>query len=158
MWKGMRWKDDRKWNLETLHCWLWRWRKGPQAKECSVQFSHSVVSDSYVTPWIPACQASLYITNSWGPSKPMSIESVMPSNHLLFCHPLLILPSIFPSIRVFSSESALCIRWPKYWSFNFNISPSSEHPGLIFRMDWLDFLCSSYIIECRVLKCPIIAV
>ena len=70
----------------------------------------------------------------------MSIESVMPSNHLILCRPLLLLPSIFPSIRVFSSESVLCIRWPKYWSFSFNISPSNEHPGLIFRMDWLDLL------------------
>ena len=80
------------------------------------------------------------ITNSQIPPKPMSIESVMPSNHLILCHPLL-LPSVFPSIRVFSNESALHIRWPKYWSFNFNISPFNEHPGLIcFRMDWLDLL------------------
>ena len=94
----------------------------------------------FVTPWTPAHQASLSITNSWSPPKPMSIESVMPSNHLL-CHPLLFLPSIFPSIRVFSNESALHIRWPEYWSFSFNISPSNEHPGLIsFRMDWLDLL------------------
>ena len=76
-----------------------------------------------------------------GSTQPMSIESVMPSNHLILCHPFLLLPSIFPSIRVFSSESALCIRWPKYWSFSFNISPSNEHPGLIsFKMDWLDLL------------------
>ena len=81
------------------------------------------------------------ITNSLSPPKPMSIESVMPSNHLILCCPLLLLPSIFPSIRVFSNESALCIRWPKYWSFNFNNSPTNEHPGLIsFRMDWLDLL------------------
>ena len=86
-------------------------------------------------------QASLSITNSQSPPKPMSIELVMPSNHLILCHPLLLLPSIPPSIRVFSNESALHIRWPKYWSFSFNISPSSEHPGLIsFRMDWLDLL------------------
>ena len=85
-------------------------------------------------------QASLSITNSWSPPKPMSIESVMPSNHLILCRPLL-LPSIFPSISGFSNESALLIRWPKYWSFNFNISPYNEHPGLIsFRMDWLDLL------------------
>ena len=90
----------------------------------------------FVTPWTAACQASLSITNSQSPPKPM-----MPSNHLFLCHPLLLLPSIFPSIRVFSSESAPPIRWPKYWSFSFNISPSSEHPGLIFfRMDWLDLL------------------
>ena len=88
-----------------------------------------------------ARQASLSITNSWSPPKPMSIESVMPSNHLILSRPLLLLPSIFPSIRVFSNESALCIRWPKYWSFSFNISPSNEHPGLIsFKMDWLDLL------------------
>ena len=87
-----------------------------------------------------ACQASLSITNSQSPPRPMSIESVMPSNHPILCHPLLLLPSILPSIRVFSNESALCIRWPKYWSFSF-ISPSNEHPGLIsFRMDWLDLL------------------
>jgi len=95
----------------------------------------------FATPWTAACQASLSITNSWSLPKLISIESVMPSNHLIFCHPLLLLPSIFPSIRVFSNESALCIRWPKYWSFSFNISPSNEHPGLIsFRMDWLDLL------------------
>ena len=86
-------------------------------------------------------QASLSITNSRSPPKPMSIESMMPSNHLILCCPLLLLPSIFPSIRVFSSESALCIRWPQDWSFSFSISPSNEHPGLIsFRMDWLDLL------------------
>ena len=95
----------------------------------------------FATPWTAAHQASLSITNSQSPPKPMSIESVMPSIHLTLCHPLLLLPSIFPSIRVFSNESALCVRWPKYWSFSFSISPSNEHPGLIsFRMDWLDFL------------------
>ena len=92
----------------------------------------------FVTPWTTARQASLSITNCWSLPKPMSIESVMPSNHLIHCHPLLLLPSNFPSIRVFSNESALHIKWPKYWSLNFNISPSKEHPGLIcFRMDWL---------------------
>ena len=95
----------------------------------------------FVTPWTVACQASLSLTNSRSSPKPISIESVMPSNHLILCCPLLLLPSIFPSIRVFSNESALCIRWPKYWSFSFNISPSNEHPGLMsFRMDWLDLL------------------
>ena len=95
----------------------------------------------FVTPWTAACQASLSITNSGSPPKPMSIESMMPSNHLILCHPLLLLPSIFPSIRVFSNESTLHMRWPKYWSFSFNISPSNEQPGLIsFRMDWLDLL------------------
>ena len=95
----------------------------------------------FVTPWTAACQASLSITNSQSLLKFMSIESVMPSNHLILCRPLLLLPSVFPSIRVFSSESALHIRWPKNWSFSFNISPSNEHPGLIScRMDWLDLL------------------
>ena len=88
-----------------------------------------------------ACQASLSITNSWSLLKLKSIGSVMPSNHVILCHPLLLWPSIFPSIRVFSNESTLRIRWPKYWSFSFNISPSNEHPRLIsFRMDWLDLL------------------
>ena len=95
----------------------------------------------FETPWTAAHQASLSITNSWSLPKPMSIESVMPSNHLILCRPLLLLPSIFPSIRAFPSESALRIRWPNYWSFSFNISPSNEHPRLIsFRMDWLDLL------------------
>ena len=92
-------------------------------------------------PWTAACQASLSITNSWSPPKPMSIELMMPSNHIILCHPLLLLPSIFPSIRVFSNEWAFRMRWPKSWSFSFNLSPSNEHPGLIcFRMDWLDLL------------------
>ena len=95
----------------------------------------------FATPWTATHQASLSITNSQRPPKPTSIESMMPSNHLILCRPLLLLPSIFPSIRVFSNESALCIRWPKYWGFSFSISPSNEHPGLIsFRMDWLDLL------------------
>ena len=95
----------------------------------------------FATPCTAACQASLSVTNSQSPPKPVSIESVMPSNRLILCHPLLLLPSIFPSIRVFPNESALHVRWPKYWSFSFNISPSNEHPGLIsFRMDWLDLL------------------
>ena len=94
----------------------------------------------FVTPWIAARKPSLSITNSGSLPRLMSIESVMPSNHLILCHPLLFLPSIFPNIRVFSNESALHIRWPKYWSFSFNISPSNEHPELIFRMDWMDLL------------------
>ena len=95
----------------------------------------------FVTPWTTACQASLSITNSRSLLKFMSTESVMPSNHLILCHPLLLSPSIFPSIRVFSNESALLIRWPKYWSFSFNISLSNEHTGMIsFRNDWLDLL------------------
>ena len=104
------------------------------SKFSSVQFI-SVQSLSrvqlFATPWTAARQASLSITNSWSPPKPMSIELVMPSNHLILCQPLLLLPSIFPSIRVFSNESVLCIRWPKYWSFRFNISPSNEYLGLI---------------------------
>ena len=108
----------------------------------SVQFS-SFQSLSrvrlFATPWIAARQASLPITNSWSLPKLMSIESVMPSSHLILCHPLLP-PSIFPSIRVFYNKSVLLIRWPKYWSFSFNISPTNEHPGLIFMMDWLDLL------------------
>ena len=95
----------------------------------------------FATPWTAACQATLSITNSRGPPKPMSIESVMSSNHLILYCPLLLLALMFPSIRVFSNESALRIRWPKYWSFSFSISPSNEHSGLIsFRMDWLDLL------------------
>ena len=92
----------------------------------------------FATPWTTTFKASLSITSSWSLLKLRSIESVMPSNHLILCRPLLLLPSIFPSIRVFSNESALCTRWPKYWSFSFNVSPSNEHPT--FRMDWLDLL------------------
>ena len=115
------------------------WHMGSYFQFSSVQsVSHVWL---FVTPWTTAHQASLSITNSWSPPKPMSIKSMMPSNHLILCHPLLLLPSIFPSIRVFSNESALHIRWSKYYSFSFNISPSNEHPGLIcFRMDWLDLL------------------
>ena len=111
----------------------------------SQSVNQSVQSLSHVwlfaTPWTAARQASLSITNSQSLFKLMSIESVMPSNHFVLCHPLLLSPSIFPSIRVFSNESALRIRWPKYWSFGFSISPSNEQSGLIsFRMDWLDVL------------------
>ena len=95
----------------------------------------------FVTPWIAARQASLSITNSWSSLRLSSIKSVMPSSHLILCRPLCLLPPIPPSIRVFSNESTLRMRWPKYWSFSFNISPFKEHPGLIsFRMDWLDLL------------------
>ena len=95
----------------------------------------------FATPWTAACQASLFITKSWSLLKLMSVKLVMPSNHLILCRPLLLLPSIFPSIRVFSHESVLHIRWPKYWSFSFSISPSSEYSGLFsFRMDWWDLL------------------
>ena len=107
----------------------------------SVQFSSSVVSDSLATPWTAVCQASLSISISWRLLKLMSVESVIPSNHLILCCPLLLLPSIFPSITVFSNESVLRIRWPKYWSFSFSINPPNEYSGLIsFRMDWLDLL------------------
>ena len=108
----------------------------------SVQFSRSVMSDSLRPHELQhAQQASLSITNSRSSPKPMSIESVIPSNHLILCRPLFLLPSIPPSVSVFSNESALRIRWPQYWSFSFNISPTNEHPGLIsFKMDWLDIL------------------
>ena len=113
------------------------WKHGHQFS--SVQSLSRV--QLFMTPCTSARQASLSITNSQSPPRPMSIKSVMPSNHLILCCPLLLLPSLFPSITVFSSESALHIRWRKYWSFSFNISPSNEHPGLIsFRMDWLDLL------------------
>ena len=106
----------------------------------SIEFSCSVVSDS-ATPWTAACQASLSITNSWSLLKLMSIESLMPSNHLILCRPLLLLPLTFPSIRIFSIESVLCIRWPKYWNFSFSISPFNDYSGLIsFRIDWFDLL------------------
>ena len=111
-------------------------------RKISVQFNHSVMSDPLRPHELqharPPC---LSITNSWHLLKLMSIESVTPSNHLILCHPLLLLPSIFPSTRVFSSDSVLCIRWPNYWSFSFSITPSSEYSGLIFfRMDWLDLI------------------
>ena len=94
-----------------------------------------------LTPWTAACQASLSFTISWSLLKLTSIEPVMPPSHLILCRPLFLLPSIFPSIRVFSNELALCIRWPKYWNFNFNVSPYNEYSGLSsFRMDWLDLL------------------
>ena len=106
----------------------------------------------FATPWTAARQASLSITNSWGSPKLMSIESVMPSNHLILCRSLLLLPSIFPSIKVFSNESALRIRWPKYWSFSFNISPSNEHPGLISREMQIIIKWVNHYIFTRVLK------
>ena len=134
-------------NLQSVfHCYklvvwrmLYKWNHRGYNIFSSVQMLSRV--QLFVTPWITACQPSLSITNSRSTPKPMSIELVMASNHLIPCRPLLLLPSIFPSIRVFSNESALHIRWPKYWSFSFNISPSNEHPGLIsFKMDWLDLL------------------
>ena len=108
---------------------------------CSATLSSVAQSCLTETPWTAACQASLSITNSRSSLRLTSIESVMPSNHLILCHPLLLLPSIFPSIRVFSNEPVLRSRWPKYWSFSFSISPSNEYSGLIsFRIDWLDLL------------------
>ena len=108
---------------------------------CSIQFNHSVVSNSFQPHEPQHARPPCPSPTPMSPPKPMSIESVIPSKHLILCRPLLLLPSIFPSRRVFSNESALHIRWPKYWSFSFNISPSNEHPGLIsFRMDWLDLL------------------
>ena len=115
----------------------------------SVQFSHSVVSDS-LRPHESQHARPSCPSHSRSPPKPMSIESVMPSNHLILCHPLLLLPSVFPSIRVFSNESALRIRWPKYWSFSFNIRPSNEHPGIIsFRVNWLDLLAVQGTLKSR---------
>ena len=117
---------------------FWIWFSSVQLFSCVRLF---VRLFSVVSPWTAARQASLSITNSQSPPKPTSIESVMPSNHLILCHPLLLLPPIPPSIRIFSNESTVRMRWPKYWHFSFNISPSNEHPGLIsFRMDWLDLL------------------
>ena len=123
----------------SVHCCVLSFYKSTGHRVSPVQ-SLSCAQLS-ATPWTTAHQASLSITNSWSSPKSMSIESVMPSNHFILCRPLLLLPSIFPSIRVFSSESALHIRWPKYSSFSFNISPSSEHPGLIsFSVDWFYLL------------------
>ena len=119
----------------------------------SVQFSRSVMSDSAI-PWIAICKDSLSITKSWSILKLMPIKLVMPSNHLIFCHPLLLLPSNFSSITVFSNESVLCIRWPKYWSFSFIISPSSDYSGLIsFRMDWLDLLAVQWTLKSLLQHC-----
>ena len=134
----------------VLSCFLQFFRSVPATVICLFVLINSVFQKStvqslsrvrlFATPWTTARQASLSITNPQSLLKLMSIESVMPSNHLILCRPLL-WPSIFPSIRVFSSESVLCIRWPKYWSFSFSISPSNEHSGLIFfRIDWFDLL------------------
>ena len=120
----------------------WSARNFPRKYELSSVFSVQL----FVTPCTAACQVSLSVANSWSLLKLMSVESVMPTNHLILCHPLLCLPAIFPSIRVFSHESVLCIWWPKYWSFS--ISPSNEYSGLIsFRMDWLDLLAVQGTLE-----------
>ena len=117
---------------------LLNWQAGSLPLSSAHLLSHV---QFFATPWTAACQASLFITNSWSLVKLMSIELVMPSNHLILCRPLLLLPSIFPSIRGFSKELALHIRWPRYWSLGFSISPSKEYSGLIsFRNDWFDLL------------------
>ena len=121
-----------------FHCSWYNSKSSLESHSPAPQFRHLAVSDS-ATPWTFARQAFLYITNPRSPPKPMSIESVMPSNHLILCRPLFLLPSIFSSIRVFSNESALCIRWPKYWSFSFNISPTNEQPGLI-SLEWTGWI------------------
>ena len=128
-------------NLNLTVVWCWNTQTYMYFRLSSVsQFSRSVMSDS-VTPWTAARQVSLSITNSQSLPRVVSIELVMPSNHLISCHHLLLLPSIFPRIRIFSKESVLHIRWPKYWSFNFSIIPSKEYSGLIsFRMAWFDLL------------------
>ena len=166
-----QWSELTTWLSECVIWSLWWFHVMPDSKPCAVQFhpitkaeghtlhdrelewdnrswstgaQFSSVSQScrlFVTPWIAARQASLSITNSRSSLKLLSIESVMPSSHLILCHPLLLLLPIPPSIRVSSNESTLLMRWPKYWSFSFSIIPSTEHPGLIsFRMDWLDLL------------------
>ena len=140
-WQPIMLKTERWQSLKEL--WI--------VSHTSVQFS-SIQSLSrvwlFATPWIAACQASLSITNSQSLLKLMSIEPVMPSNHLILCHPLLLSPSIFPSIRVFSNESALHIRWPKYWSFSFSNSPSNKYSGVIcFRTDWFDLLAVQGILK-----------
>ena len=130
MWKQLRCPSADEWIRKLWYIYI---------MEYSVQSLSCV--QLFATPWTTARQASLSITNFWSLPKLMSIELVMLSNHLILCHPLLLLPSIFPNNRVFSNESALLIRWPKYWTFSFSFSPSNEHPGLIsFRMDWLDLL------------------
>ena len=121
--------------------WPGGWRDQRQEVYFGSQFSRSLVSNSLRPHGLQHVKASLSITNSWSLLKLLSIQLVMPSNHLILCHPLLLPPSIFPSIRVFSNESGLHMRWPKFWSFSFSISPSNEHPRLIsFRMEWLDLL------------------
>jgi len=136
LWYLQDW-GGRSWNQSSKDTKGWLYSLPPPT---SVQFNLSPVR-LFATPWTAALQASLTIANPWSLLRLMSIESVMPSNHLILCHPLLLLPSIFPSIRVFFSESILHIRWPKYWSFSFSIISSNAYSGLIsFRMDWLDIL------------------
>ena len=136
--------DYTKFRYKPVRIFVYFWKIFDYCLQFSFQLSSVLLLSCvqlFATPWTAACQASLSITNSRSLLKLMSIESVMPSSHLILCGPLLLLPSIFPSIRVFSNESALCIRWPKYWSFGFSISPFNEYSGLTsFRMDWLDLL------------------
>ena len=133
-------------NLEFCPSEFWTFGLLPLRSISSVQSLSCV--QLFATPWTAARQASLSITNSQSLPRLLSIESVMPSNHLILCRPILLLPSIFPSVGVFSNESALHVRWPKYWSSSFNISPSNEHPGLIsFRVDWLDLLAVQGILK-----------
>ena len=147
---------------ETLadSCLEWPFGFFHQGYRESVQFSPFQLLSHvrlFAIAWIAARQASLSITSSWSSLRLVSIESVMPFNHLILCRPLLLLPSIFPNIRTFSNESAFHIRWQKYWSFNFNISPSNEHSGLIFRMNWLDLLTvqSSRLYSASILRFPL---
>ena len=137
------WFKHRVYDMASIPFFSFHWKRMFYFNE-KMQFS-SVAQSCWLfaTPWIAACQASLSITNSWSSLKLMSIESVMPSSHLILCRPLLLPPSIFPGIRVFSNDSVLHIRWPKYWSFSLSISPSDEYSGqLSFRMDWLDLLAA----------------
>ena len=133
-------------SVQRIQCHYYKNWKNPMSQMKIQLFVNSSVQSLsrvrlFATPWVAACQASLSIINSWSLLKLLSIESVMPSSHLILHRPLLHLPPIPPSIRVFSNESTLCMRWPKYWSFSFSISPSNEHPGLMsFRIDWLDLL------------------
>ena len=145
IYKSGSWSSERPSNCSKfLHEKVaeWEWISNCSKQFSSVQFSCLVVR-LFATPWTAARQASLSITNSWSLLKLMYIKLVMPSNHLILCRPLLLLPSIFPRFRVFSSESVLCIRWPKYCGFSFNISPSNEYSGLIsIRIDWFDLLAA----------------
>ena len=139
----------------TSQVWILEVKHGPSFPDFFREHLHMFSSVQglsriwlFVTPWTAACQASLSITNSQSLLKLMSIESAMPTSHLILCHTLLLLPSIFPSIRVFSNESVLPIRWPKYWGFSFSISPSNEYSGLIcFRIDWFDFLAVQWTLK-----------